>query len=116
MKRSLIKSQRLMLALGSLALGASLMAMPVPRNQENQQTAPDNTKKNKDQTSPTLPTAPPHRKSKKRFMTTRASPPTHTTSKSSLNTAKSHSEGRCGLKMRKTTSRQRQRQSLERQT
>ena len=40
-------------ALGSLALGASLMAMPVPRNQDNQQTAPDNTKKNKDQTSPT---------------------------------------------------------------
>ena len=53
MKRSFIKSQRLLLALGSLALGASLMAMPVPRNQENQQTAPDNTKKNKDQTSPT---------------------------------------------------------------
>src|SRR5450759_5540801 len=53
MKRSLIKSQRLLLALGLLALGASLMAMPVPRNQDNQQTAPDNTKKNKDQTSPT---------------------------------------------------------------
>jgi osmotically-inducible protein OsmY len=53
MKGSLIKSQRLLLALGSLALGASLMAMPVPRNQDNQQTAPDNTKKNKDQTSPT---------------------------------------------------------------
>ena len=53
MKRSFIKSQRLLLALGSLALGASLMAMPVPRNQDNQQTAPDNTKKNKDQTSPT---------------------------------------------------------------
>jgi hyperosmotically inducible periplasmic protein len=53
MKGSSIKSQRLLLALGSLALGASLMAMPVPRNQDNQQTAPDNTKKNKDQTSPT---------------------------------------------------------------
>jgi hyperosmotically inducible protein len=53
MRGSLIKSQRLLLALGSLALGASLMAMPVPRNQDNQQTAPDNTKKNKDQTSPT---------------------------------------------------------------
>jgi hyperosmotically inducible protein len=53
MKGSFIKSQRLLLALGSLALGASLMAMPVPRNQDNQQTAPDNTKKNKDQTSPT---------------------------------------------------------------
>src|ERR1035438_4058037 len=53
MKGSFIKSQRLLLALGSLALGASLMAMPVPRNQDNQQTAPDNTKNNKDQTSPT---------------------------------------------------------------
>jgi osmotically-inducible protein OsmY len=53
MKGSFIESQRLLLALGSLALGASLMAMPVPRNQDNQQTAPDNTKKNKDQTSPT---------------------------------------------------------------
>ncbi len=53
MKRRLIKSQRLILALGSLALGASLMAMPVPRNQDNQQTAPDNTKQNKDQSSPT---------------------------------------------------------------
>ena len=53
MKRRFINSQRLLLAVGSLALGASLMAMPVPRNQDNQQTAPDNTKKNKDQTSPT---------------------------------------------------------------
>ena len=53
MKGSFINSQRLLLALGSLALGASLMAMPVPQNQDNQQTAPDNTKNNKDQTSPT---------------------------------------------------------------
>jgi hyperosmotically inducible periplasmic protein len=53
MKRSFVKSQRLLLALGSLALGVSLMAAPVPRNQDSQQTAPDNTKKNKDQTSPT---------------------------------------------------------------
>jgi len=53
MKGSFIKLQRLFLALGSLALGVSLMAMPVPRNQDMQQTAPDNTKKNKDQTSPT---------------------------------------------------------------
>ena len=53
MKGSFIKSQRLLLALGSLALGASLMAMPAPRNQDSQQTAPDNTKQNKDQTSPT---------------------------------------------------------------
>jgi osmotically-inducible protein OsmY len=53
MKRRFIDSQRLLLAIGSLALGASLMAMPVPRNQDNQQPAPDNTKQNKDQTSPT---------------------------------------------------------------
>ena len=53
MKRGFIKSQRLLLALGSLALGVSLMAAPVPRYQYSQQTAPDNTKKNKDQTSPT---------------------------------------------------------------
>ena len=53
MKTSFIKSQRLLLALGSLALGVSLMAAPVPRYQYSQQTAPDNTKKNKDQNSPT---------------------------------------------------------------
>jgi hyperosmotically inducible protein len=53
MKRRFIKLERLLLAVGSLALGASLMATPVPRNQDNQQTAPDNTKQNKDQTSPT---------------------------------------------------------------
>jgi osmotically-inducible protein OsmY len=53
MKKRFINSQRLFLAVGSLALGASLMAMSVPRNQDNPQTAPDNTKQNKDQTSPT---------------------------------------------------------------
>ena len=53
MKRSFVKSQRLLLALGSLALGVSLMAAPVPRNQDSQHMAPDNTKKNTDQTSPT---------------------------------------------------------------
>jgi hyperosmotically inducible periplasmic protein len=53
MKRSFTKLQRLFLTLGSLAMGVSVMAMPVPRNQDTQQTAPDNTKQNKDQTSPT---------------------------------------------------------------
>jgi hyperosmotically inducible periplasmic protein len=52
MKRRFIEIQRLFLALGSLALGISVMAMPVPRNQDTQQTAPDNTKKNKEQNSP----------------------------------------------------------------
>jgi hyperosmotically inducible periplasmic protein len=46
------KSHRwLLLLLGSLALGASLMATPVPLYQDTQQ--PDNTKKNKDQVPPT---------------------------------------------------------------
>src|SRR6202795_3901147 len=52
MKR-FIKLQGFVLVLGSLALALSLMAMPEGRNQDTQQTAPDNTKKNKDQTPPT---------------------------------------------------------------
>ena len=44
---------QLLLSLGSLAFCVSLMAVPIPRYQDNQQTPPDNTKKNKDQTSPT---------------------------------------------------------------
>jgi hypothetical protein len=44
------KWTRLLLPVGSLAFCASLMA--VPRNQDPQQTPPDNTKQNKDQ-SPT---------------------------------------------------------------
>jgi len=39
--------------MGYLVFGVSLMAAPIPRAQDNQQTAPDNTGKNKDQTSPT---------------------------------------------------------------
>jgi len=46
------KWTRLLLPVGSLAFCASLMAVPVPRNQDPQQTPPDNTKQNKDQ-SPT---------------------------------------------------------------
>jgi hyperosmotically inducible protein len=47
------KARGLLLPLGCLVFGASLLAVPIARAQENQQTAPDNTKKNKDQTSPT---------------------------------------------------------------
>ena len=47
------KSLRLLLPLGSLVFCVSLMAMPIPRYQDNQQTAPDNTKTNKDQAGPT---------------------------------------------------------------
>jgi len=53
MNGSSLTLRRLLLPLGSLVFCVSLMAMPIPRYQDNQQTAPDNTKKNKDQTSPT---------------------------------------------------------------
>jgi osmotically-inducible protein OsmY len=48
-----LKLSQLLLPLGSLIFCVSLMAVPIPQYQGNQQTAPDNTKKNKDQTSPT---------------------------------------------------------------
>ena len=47
------KLSQLFLSLGSLMMCASLMAMPLPQYQGNQQTAPDNTKNNKEQTKPT---------------------------------------------------------------
>jgi osmotically-inducible protein OsmY len=47
------KSLLLLLPLGSLVFCGSLMAIPTPRFQDNQQTAPDNTKTNKDQSGPT---------------------------------------------------------------
>src|SRR5580698_976172 len=53
MKRSSLKLRWLILPLGVLSLGASLMNASVPRHQDNQQPAPDNTKTNKDQAPPT---------------------------------------------------------------
>jgi hypothetical protein len=53
MDRSAFKLRRLLLPLGWLVFCASLMATPAPPYQDNPQTAPDNTKKNKEQTSPT---------------------------------------------------------------
>jgi len=53
MNGSSLKLSRLLLPLGSLFFCASLTATPIPRYQDAQQPAPDNTKKNKDQTSPT---------------------------------------------------------------
>jgi hypothetical protein len=44
---------QLLLPVGSLAFCASLIAAPMPKNQDPQQTPPDNTKQNKDQSSPT---------------------------------------------------------------
>ena len=52
MKKNPRQLHRLLLPLGSLALGASLMAAPVVHQQDPQQAAPDNTKRNKDQTNP----------------------------------------------------------------
>jgi hyperosmotically inducible periplasmic protein len=53
MNGSSIKLPRLLLPLGSLVFGVALMATPIPRYQDPQQTPPDNTKQNKDQTPPT---------------------------------------------------------------
>ena len=48
-----LKISQLLLPLGTVFFCVSLIAAPIPRTQDNQQTAPDNTKKNKDQTPPT---------------------------------------------------------------
>jgi hyperosmotically inducible periplasmic protein len=53
MNGSCIKSPRFLLPLGSLVFGISLMATPILGSQDPQQTPPDNTKQNKDQTNPT---------------------------------------------------------------
>jgi hyperosmotically inducible periplasmic protein len=53
MNGSSIKLPRLLLPLGSLVFCASLMASPIPRYQDPQQIPADNTKKNKEQTTPT---------------------------------------------------------------
>jgi hyperosmotically inducible periplasmic protein len=53
MKVRWIELPRLLLPLGSLLIGVSLMATPIPGYQDPQQTPPDNTKQNKDQTNPT---------------------------------------------------------------
>ncbi len=53
MNRSPLNLQRFLLPLGSLALGASLMATFVPRRVDAQHSAPDNTSINKDGIGPT---------------------------------------------------------------
>jgi len=53
MKVRWIELPRWFLPLGSLVFGVSLMATPIPGYQDPQQTPPDNTKQNKDQTNPT---------------------------------------------------------------
>jgi len=46
------KLTKLILPLGSLIFCVSLMAAPIPQYQNDSQTAPDNTRKNKDQNNP----------------------------------------------------------------
>ena len=53
MNRGSLKLSRLLSPLGLLVFGVSPMATPILWYQETQQSAPDNTKRNKDQTSPT---------------------------------------------------------------
>jgi hyperosmotically inducible periplasmic protein len=53
MKGNPARLARLFLPLGALLLAGSLVAESIPEYQDPQQPAPDNTKKNKDQTSPT---------------------------------------------------------------
>lgn len=53
MKRKSHSFSRLVLAFTSLIFGAPLIAAPVALLQDAQQPAPDNTKKNKDQSEPT---------------------------------------------------------------
>ena len=52
MKRHSLKSLHSLLLLGSLAFAGFLTAIPIAA-QDSTQTAPDNTKRNQDQTSPT---------------------------------------------------------------
>jgi osmotically-inducible protein OsmY len=52
MKGKWMKSSRWLLPVGSLIMGVTLTAAPIPRNQDPQQPAPDNTKQNKNQTNP----------------------------------------------------------------
>jgi len=52
MKENARKVHRWLVPLGALALGASLMAAPAVRQQDPQQPAPDNTKRNRDQAEP----------------------------------------------------------------
>lgn len=52
MKGKWMKSSRWLLPVGSLIMGVTLTAAPIPRHQDPQQPAPDNTKQNKSQTNP----------------------------------------------------------------
>ena len=48
-----VSRQQLLMVLGTATLSATLMAPPMLANQDTQQAPADNTKQNKDQTSPT---------------------------------------------------------------
>jgi hyperosmotically inducible protein len=53
MNRKLMTSPRILLAFGSAVFSVSLMAAPMLAAQDSQQTPPDNTGQNKDQSQPT---------------------------------------------------------------
>src|ERR1700691_6537947 len=53
MNGSFLKAPRMILTLGTIAFSAFLQATPVLALQDSQQTPPDNTRQNKDQSSPT---------------------------------------------------------------
>ena len=53
MNESFVKAPRVVLALGTMALFVLLLAMPMVAYQDSQQTPPDNTRQNQDQSSPT---------------------------------------------------------------
>lgn len=53
MDGSHLRFSRLMVGVASLAFSLSALAAPLPRHQDSQQPAPDNTKSNRDQQPPT---------------------------------------------------------------
>ena len=114
MNGSWIKSPRFLLPLGSLVFGISLMAMPILGSQDPQ-TPPDNTKQNKDQTSPTADQQkmnPADRaitqKIRKAIHQDTSLPHMRTTLRSSRKTARSRFADLCVLTMRRRISKPRQ--------
>jgi hyperosmotically inducible periplasmic protein len=53
MNGSFAKAPRMVLVLGTMVFSVSLLAMPMLAYQDSQQTPPDNTRQNKEQTGPT---------------------------------------------------------------
>ena len=123
MNGSSFKLPRLLLPLGLLVFGVSLMATPILWYQETQQPARDNTKKSKRQT--TLTADQQKMNPSDRALTQKIRKAIHRDK--SLSTygrnikiftqdGKLRSEGQCGPKKRKTTCRPKQWQRVEKKT